>query len=232
MIKIISHEKMGKSEMGWLHSIFHFSFAEYYNPNNIHFGALRVINDDIFDAGKGFGTHPHEDMEIISYVVDGTLTHKDSMGNKRDLVRGQVQYMSAGTGVTHSEFNLTENPLRFLQIWIIPDKKEYPPNYGDYQFEWKDREGKWLQIVSGLEGNGPIHIHQDMNILVVSLKADEDINYDIQANRQVYLVQIEGNGMINDELINEKDGAEIFDESKIKLSAKTDSHYILFDMAK
>lgn len=232
MIKIINHEKMGKSEMGWLHSIFHFSFAEYYNPNNIHFGALRVINDDIFDAGKGFGTHPHENMEIISYVVDGTLTHKDSMGNKRNLVRGQVQYMSAGTGVTHSEYNLTEKPLRFLQIWIMPDKKEYLPNYGDYQFEWKDREGKWLQIVSGPKGNGPIYIHQDMNVSVVSLKVDEDINYDIQADRQVYLVQIEGNGMINGESINEKDGAEIFDESKIKLTAKTDSHYILFDMSK
>lgn len=232
MIKVINHEKMGKSEMGWLHSIFHFSFAEYYNPDNIKFGSLRVINDDIFDAGKGFGTHPHENMEIISYVVDGVLTHKDSMGNKRDLVRGQVQYMSAGTGVTHSEYNLTEKPLRFLQIWIIPNKKGYIPNYGDYRFEWEEREGKWLQIVSGLQGNAPIQIHQDMNISVVSLKANENIDYHIDSNRQVYLVQIEGCGMINGETINEKDGAEIIDEEKINLRAKTDSHIILFDMEK
>lgn len=232
MIKVINHEKMGKSEMGWLHSIFHFSFAEYYNPDNIKFGSLRVINDDIFDAGKGFGTHPHENMEIISYVVDGVLTHKDSMGNKRDLVRGQVQYMSAGTGVTHSEYNLTEKPLRFLQIWIIPNKKGYTPNYGDYRFEWEEREGKWLQIVSGLQGNAPIQIHQDMNISVVSLKANENIDYHIDSNRQVYLVQIEGCGMINGETINEKDGAEIIDEEKINLRAKTDSHIILFDMEK
>lgn len=232
MIKVINHEKMGKSEMGWLHSIFHFSFAEYYNPDNIKFGSLRVINDDIFDAGKGFGTHPHENMEIISYVVDGVLTHKDSMGNKRDLVRGQVQYMSAGTGVTHSEYNLTEKPLRFLQIWIIPNKKGYTPNYGDYRFEWEEREGKWLQIVSGLQGNAPIQIHQDMNISVVSLKANENIDYHIDSNRQVYLVQIEGCGMINGETINEKDGAEIIGEEKINLRAKTDSHIILFDMEK
>lgn len=232
MIKVINHEKMGKSEMGWLHSIFHFSFAEYYNPDNIKFGSLRVINDDIFDAGKGFGTHPHENMEIISYVVDGVLTHKDSMGNKRDLVRGQVQYMSAGTGVTHSEYNLTEKPLRFLQIWIIPNKKGYTPNYGDYRFEWEEREGKWLQIVSGLQGNASIQIHQDMNISVVSLKANENIDYHIDSNRQVYLVQIEGCGMINGETINEKDGAEIIDEEKINLRAKTDSHIILFDMEK
>ena len=149
MIKVIDHNKMGKSERGWLHSLFHFSFAEYYNPNNIQFGALRVVNDDVFDPQGGFPTHPHSDMEIISYVVDGELTHKDSLGNGRMLTKGQVQYMSAGKGILHSEFNYAEKPSRFLQIWILPDAAGYEPAYGDYDFKWEDRENTWLQIASG-----------------------------------------------------------------------------------
>ncbi|MEG0176557.1 pirin family protein [Anaerorhabdus sp.] len=229
MIKIISSKNMGKSEMGWLHSIFHFSFAEYYNPNNINFGALRVINDDIFDGQNGFSTHPHENMEIISYVVDGVLTHEDSMGNKRELNRGQVQYMSAGTGIRHSEYNLTDKPLRFLQIWIIPDKKGYKPNYGDYAFDWNERVNSWLTIVSK---DGPIKIHQDMTISVLSLDQGEIIKYALDENRQAYLVQIEGESGVNDEYMLEKDGAEITEESDITIQAKKTSHYILFDMAK
>lgn len=229
MIKIISSKNMGKSEMGWLHSIFHFSFAEYYNPNNINFGALRVINDDIFDGQNGFSTHPHENMEIISYVVDGVLTHEDSMGNKRELNRGQVQYMSAGTGIRHSEYNLTNKPLRFLQIWIVPDKKGYEPNYGDYAFDWNERVNSWLTIVSK---DGPIKIHQDMTISVLSLDQGEIIKYSLDENRQAYLVQIEGESVVNEEYMLEKDGAEITEESHITIQAKKPSHYILFDMAK
>ncbi|MEG0240280.1 MAG: pirin family protein [Anaerorhabdus sp.] len=230
MIKIIDSKKMGKSDRGWLHSIFHFSFAEYYNPNNMNFGPLRVINDDIFDAQNGFATHPHENMEIISYVVDGVLTHKDSMGNKRELTRGQVQYMSAGTGVTHSEYNLTDNQLRFLQIWIMPDKNGYNPNYGDYQFDWKDRVGKWLHLVSNKEGSAPVQIHQDMNLYVVELDKGETIEYNLAKGRQAYLVQIEGTGKVNGLHMNEKDGAEIVDEEKIEIKTDTKAHYILFDM--
>ena len=121
MIKYIDHEKMGTADHGWLRSRFHFSFAQYYNPENMGFGALRVLNDDLVRPGTGFETHPHRDMEIISYVVQGELTHGDSMGNRQTLKRGQIQYMSAGTGVWHSEHNLGEDTLRFLQIWIYPD---------------------------------------------------------------------------------------------------------------
>lgn len=231
MIRVIDNKKMGKSEQGWLHSTFHFSFAEYYNPNNMHFGALRVVNDDVFDAGNGFDTHPHQDMEIVSYVVDGVLTHKDSMDNKRELTRGQVQYMSAGTGVFHSEINHTDQPLRFLQIWILPDKKGYQPNYGDYRFDWEDRENKWLNIVSSSTGNAPIKIHQDMNIYVVSLDEGKTMTHELKEDRQAYLIQIEGSGTINSKLMQEKDAAEIVDES-IEIQAKTKSHYILFDMKK
>lgn len=158
MIKRIDSTKMGSSDLGWLKSKFHFSFAEYYNPLNMNFGNLRVVNDDLVSAGEGFDFHPHRDMEIISYVIDGELTHGDSMGNKNTLSRGHVQYMSAGTGVLHSEHNLGSETLRFLQIWIYPDKKDYAPNYGDQKFNWDERKNKWLNIVSSKEGNALIKI--------------------------------------------------------------------------
>lgn len=197
MIRIVDSRKMGRSELGWLHSLFHFSFAEYYNPENIQFGTLRVVNDDQIEPGKGFDTHPHSNMEIISYVVDGVLTHRDSMNNQRELTRGQVQYMSAGTGITHSEYNLTEGISRFLQIWILPDKKGYQPNYGDYRFDWADRENKWLHIVSGEGGDAPVKIHQDMDIFVLSLDAGRELDYTSKDGRQAYLIQIEGTGQVN-----------------------------------
>lgn len=133
MIRKLEHQNMGKSDLGWLQSIFHFSFAEYYNPQNMHFGVLRVINDDLIKPQTGFDMHPHRDMEIISYVVDGSLTHGDSMGNKQTLHRGEVQYMSAGTGIYHSEHNLGSEMARLLQIWIYPDQKVSPLNNKDIQ---------------------------------------------------------------------------------------------------
>lgn len=229
MINIIDSGKMGKSELGWLHSLFHFSFAGYYNPDNMQFGVLRVVNDDRVEPGTGFDTHPHQDMEIISYVINGTLTHQDSMGNKRELTRGQVQYMSAGTGVLHSEHNLDTAPLRFLQIWIVPDKKGYSPIYGDLQFNWSERENKWLRIVSG-SGEAPIKIHQDVDISVLSLDAGKTESYSLGEGRQAYLIQIEGHGEVNGNALGERDAAEIKAERSIELQAKTNSHYILLDM--
>lgn len=231
MIKTISHKKMGKSDSDWLHSTFHFSFADYYNPNNLNFGPLRVVNDDLFDAGGGFPTHPHQNMEIISYVVSGTLTHKDSMGNERTLTRGQVQYMSAGTGVTHSEFNHTDEPLRFLQIWILPDKAGHTPNYGDYAFSWEDRGNRWLQIASGENGTAPVKIHQNMTISVIDLEAGAQATFAGTPNHQQYLIQIEGFGEVNGHALDTQDAAEIFGED-ITITARTKAHYILFHMLK
>jgi redox-sensitive bicupin YhaK (pirin superfamily) len=134
MLRKIESKNMGSSNLGWLRSKFHFSFAEYYNPDNIQFGVLRVINDDLIEGGTGFDTHPHRNMEIISYVVNGDLTHRDSMGDKNTITRGQVQYMSAGTGVLHSEHNFGKDLLRLLQIWIFPAENGLQPNYGDYSF--------------------------------------------------------------------------------------------------
>jgi len=231
MLRKIDNTKMGSSDLGWLKSKFHFSFEEYYNPSNINFGALRVINDDLVEAGTGFDTHPHRDMEIISYVIDGELTHGDSMGNKRTLSRGHVQYMSAGTGVFHSEHNHGEETLRFLQIWIFPDKKGYEPNYGEYRFEWNDRKNKWLNIVSSKDGNAPIKLNQDSNIYVLELDKDKEIEFKVGEGRQAYLVQIEGTSDINNIALNMRDGLEIIEED-ITIKALETSHFLVIELRK
>ncbi len=229
MVRRIDYKKMGKSNLGWLNSIFHFSFAEYYNPLNINFGALRVINDDLIDAGTGFDMHPHQDMEIVSYVINGELTHGDSLGNTNTLSRGEVQYMSAGTGIFHSEFNRGNETLRLLQIWILPDQTGYNPNYGDYRFKWEDRKNKWLQIVSGSKGDAPIRIHQDANLYAIELEKNQEIIFEIGKGRQAYLVQIEGSSRVNNESINMRDGLESVEEDLI-IKASEDSHILVIEM--
>lgn len=229
MSKKIDHNQMGGSDHGWLKSKFHFSFADYYNPNNIQFGQLRVVNDDLVLPGTGFETHPHRDMEIISYVVDGALTHGDSMGNKNTLTRGQVQYMSAGTGVYHSEHNRGTDMLRFLQIWILPEKKGLTPNYGDCPLDWDGRRNQWLHMVSGQNGTAPIKIHQDSNIYALELDAGGSIDFAVGAGRQAYLVQIEGTSDISGIEMIDRDAMEIVADS-IKIQAHTKSHCLLIEM--
>lgn len=231
MLKKLESNNMGKSNLGWLRSKFHFSFAEYYNPDNIQFGVLRVINDDLVEPKTGFDTHPHRDMEIISYVVNGKLTHGDSMGNKNTITRGQVQYMSAGTGVLHSEHNLGEDILRFLQIWIFPEKNRLTPNYGDYRFNWEDRKNNWLHMVSGQNGNAPIKIHQDANIYSLELEQGKEISFPVKEGRQAYLVQIEGTSTINGIELNDRDGMEIVEED-ILINAVETSHILIIEMKK
>lgn len=231
MLKKIESKNMGSSNLGWLRSKFHFSFAEYYNPENMHFGVLRVINDDLIEPKTGFEMHPHLDMEIVSYSVDGELTHEDSMGNKNTITRGQIQYMSAGTGVYHSEHNRGEKTLRLLQIWILPDRKGHVPNYGDYRFRWEDRENKWLHMVTGTGGDAPVKIHQDADIYSLSLDEGKEISFTVRPGRQAYLVQIEGQSDINGLEINERDGLEIVEED-ISIKSKKTSHILVIEMKK
>lgn len=231
MIKRIDNTKMGGSDLGWLKSKFHFSFAEYYNPLNRNFGNLRVVNDDLVKPNNGFDFHHHRDMEIISYVVDGELTHGDSMGNNNTLSRGHVQYMSAGTGILHSEHNLGKDTLRFLQIWIYPDKDGYQPNYGDYKFTLEERKNKWFNIVSSREGNAVIKINQDANIYVIELDKDKEITFDVNKDRQAYLVQIEGTSIINNVELITRDAMEIVEEN-ILIKATENSHILLIEMEK
>ncbi|MFT8347571.1 pirin family protein [Clostridium saccharoperbutylacetonicum] len=224
-------DNMGSSDLGWLKSKFHFSFAEYYNPHNIRFGALRVINDDLIAPNTGFDTHPHNDMEIITYIIDGELTHGDSMGNKNSISRGQVQYMSAGTGVYHSEHNIGKEVERSLQIWIYPDKTGYTPNYGDYRFNWSDRKNKWLHMVSNKDGEAPIKINQDVNIYSLELEKGNKINFEVNKGRQAYLVQIEGTSIINEIELNAQDALEIVEED-ISIDGKETSHFLVLEMKK
>lgn len=234
MLRYIDHKKMGRAFHGWLDSHFHFSFAEYYNPDNIHFGVLRVINDDLVEPGTGFDMHPHSNMEILSYVVDGELSHADSMRNKQTLTRGQVQYMSAGTGVVHSEHNRGDRKLRFLQIWIMPDKNGYPPNYGDYRFTLEDRENKWLPLATGVDNKqsqAPIRIHADVNAYATIIDEGGSLDFKVEKGRQAYLVLIEGEAEINGIPMVMRDGMEIVEEN-ITLTAKKKAHALIIEMAK
>ncbi|MBO0959886.1 pirin family protein [Neobacillus sp. MM2021_6] len=229
MLRKVESKNMGGSNLGWLKSKFHFSFAEYYNPKNIHFGVLRVINDDLIESQRGFGMHPHQNMEIISYVVNGHLTHEDSMGNSNTITRGQVQYMSAGTGVYHSELNNGEDTARLLQIWILPDRNGHTPNYGDYRFHPEDRHNQWLHMVSSVDGNAPIKINQDANIYTLELDKDQEISFPVKVGRQAYLVQIEGNSTIHDITLDASDAMEIVEEN-ITLHANETSHVLIVEM--
>lgn len=222
---------MGTSNLGWLQSRFHFSFADYYNPSNMNFGVLRVLNDDLIAANTGFDTHPHRDMEIITYVIDGELSHADSMGNMRSIGRGEVQYMSAGTGILHSEHNRGNSTARLLQTWILPDRKGHQPHYGDFRFAWKDRQNKWLALVSSIEGFAPVHIHQDAQFSVIELEAGNESYYPVPIGRQAYLVQIEGSSSINEIVLSDGDAMEIVEES-IRIKALSQSHIYLIEMAK
>ncbi len=235
MLNHIDNHKMGHSDLGWLQSTFHFSFAGYYNPDNMNFGVLRVLNDDLIATGTGFGMHPHNNMEIISYVIDGELTHQDNMGNKNTLPRGMVQYMSAGTGVMHSEHNLSEGTARLLQLWIVPSENGLKPNYGDHAFDWDLRVNQWLHMVSSTDGDAPVKIHQDVNIYSLALDKGLSSSFVINPSRQAYLVQIEGQSKINGSdskpiILQQKDSLEIYEET-FTVTATDTSHFLLIEMA-
>ena len=231
MLRKIDHRKMGKGDLSFADSTFHFSFANYYRPDNIRFGVLRVINDDVIRPHTGFDTHPHNDMEIVTYVVEGALTHGDSLGNLTTIHRGHVQYFSAGTGVMHSEHNKGDDPLRLLQIWILPDQKGHAPNYGEMRFEWEDRRNQWLHMISGQEGTAPAKIHQDANFYVTAIDQGKTIDFKVDYGRQAYVVQIEGTSQINGITLEVQDGMEVFEET-LSIKAEINSHIMVIDMKK
>jgi redox-sensitive bicupin YhaK (pirin superfamily) len=234
MLRAIESGTLGRGMHGWLDSHFHFSFADYYNPANISFGALRVWNDDLVLPGTGFDTHPHRDMEILSYVIDGELSHADSMGNEHTLGRGMVQYMSAGTGITHSEYNHGTVPLRFFQIWIFADEDGYDPNYGDCRFVWEDRVDTWMPVASGLDtadSTAPIRIHQDINAYATFLTAGASLPFEVGVGRQAYLVVAEGKARVGGIGLHMRDAMEIIEEDVIVESLE-DAHIVIIEMAK
>lgn len=233
MLKKLPKEVMGTSNLGWLQSRFHFSFAQYFNKKNMNFGALRVLNDDIVQPQSGFEMHPHDNMEIISYIVSGEITHKDSMQNKETLNKGEVQYLSAGSGIFHSEHNLHESHLlRLLQIWILPPKKNLPKLYGSHKYTSEQRHNKWLNIVSSQEGHANVKIHQDVNIYVSQLDEGKQLYFSIEKERQIYFVQIEGKSRVNKEKLCASDALEIVEEELLEVEAIEPSHVLFIEMKK
>lgn len=223
MIKILRKTEHGHVDHGWLNTYHHFSFASYYDPNKMGYGPLRVLNDDYIAPHTGFEMHPHKNMEIITYVIDGILTHKDSLDNERKVSRGQVQYMSAGSGIFHSEHNRDSEVLRLLQIWVVPKTMGGTPNYGDFLFSEEERSNKWLQLVGA---HAKIEINQDVNFYVT--ETNKDINFEVLKGRKVYVVNIEGETMINGNLLSPGDALQA-DESLAIEPTKT-SHVLVIEM--
>jgi len=232
MLKLLKKENMYEVNHGWLETRFHFSFAEYANPDNMNLGALRVLNDDVLHPQGGFGTHPHNDMEIISYIVKGEITHKDSMGNEESIKRGEVQYLSAGTGVRHSEYNKSESEdLRILQIWILPPEKNMKPLYGSHKYALEERKNKLLKIVSSQDSDAKVKLYQDAHIYVSELNKDKTLEFELKPDRQVYFVCIEGNVALNSIEMSNGDAMEVTQESLLKIQALTDCHFLFIEMA-
>lgn len=231
MLKLLKKENMFEANHGWLESRFHFSFAEYRNFDNMNFGALRVLNDDVIHPEGGFDTHPHNDMEIISYVVSGEITHKDSMGNEESLKRGEVQYLSAGTGIRHSEYNGSKTQdLRLLQIWILPPEKNMKPLYGSHKYALNERKNKLLKIVSPQDSDAKVKIYQDAHIYASELDKDKKLNFEIAPNRQVYFVCIEGSVSLNAVAMNHGDAMQVTQESMLEIQALEDCHFLFIEM--
>jgi len=199
----------GHADHGWLNSWHSFSFASYYNPDRMHFGALRVLNDDTVQAGMGFGTHPHDNMEIITIVLEGELEHKDSMGNGSVIRPGEVQVMSAGTGITHSEFNHSQNnEVRFLQIWVFPDKKNVEPRYGQAKFQDEEMSGKWRTVISPEGSGNTLWIHQQAWFSIGNFEPGTNISYKLKkADSLVYVFLISGELTLEGETLHFRDGA-------------------------
>jgi redox-sensitive bicupin YhaK (pirin superfamily) len=234
MLRYIDGETMGGNVYDGIESRCHFSFAEYYNPANMQFGDLRVLNDNSVKPGADFNTRPHKNMEVLSYVVKGELTHEDSMGNKNSLTRGHVQYMSAGTGIYHSEYNKGEELLRFLQIWILPDRNGHAPRYKDIRFGLEERINRWLSVASGTDNadNGaPIKIHADVYAFASILERDRRLEFVVSHNRQAYLALIEGEAEISGMRLVAGDALEITEQT-LDIRAASDAHMFLIEMAK
>jgi quercetin 2,3-dioxygenase len=232
MITIRKSHDRGHADHGWLNTRFTFSFADYFDPQHTQFRTLRVMNDDRIAGGGGFPTHPHRDMEIITYVLEGQLAHKDSMGNGSVIRPGDVQYMSAGTGVAHSEFNASETePVHLYQIWMFPDKKNYAPTYGQKHFAEADKRGR-LRLVASADGrDGSVKIRQDNKLYATVLGAGESVKHELKPERHAYVQVARGSVTLNGKTLETGDGAAISAEKSVQLTGVKDAEVLLFDLA-
>jgi quercetin 2,3-dioxygenase len=230
MMTVRRSNERGHANHGWLDSYHTFSFADYYDPQWIHFRSLRVINDDLVMPGEGFGTHPHRDMEIVTYILSGSLEHKDSMGNGRVIRTGELQYMSAGSGVQHSEFNpSSEEAVRLLQIWIMPDEKGAKPRYAEKSLA-NAETGKLHLMTSKTGRDGSIAIRQDTDLWLAKLDAGQQVSHSLASQRNAWVHVAEGEVVLNGTKLAGGDAAAIRDEGKLELSANKPSQVLLFDL--
>ncbi|EKS68354.1 MULTISPECIES: pirin family protein [Caballeronia] len=232
MIEIRRSNERGHANHGWLDSYHSFSFADYYDPEHMHFGALRVINEDRVAGGQGFGAHGHRDMEIVSYVLEGALAHRDSMGNGSTIRPGDVQRMSAGTGVRHSEFNGSPtDTAHFLQIWIIPDAPGGAPGYEEKRFADDEKRGR-LRVIASPEGtDGSVKIGANARIFAGLFDGDERADFDVPAGRRVYVHVARGAVTVNGEALGAGDAVKLEDVSKVTIEKGDNAEVLLFDLA-
>lgn len=232
MIELRPFDSLGGENHGWLNARHHFSFANYYDPQRMHWGNLRVWNDDVIAPQTGFPPHPHANMEIITYVREGAITHQDSLGNKGRTEAGDVQVMSAGTGIRHSEYNLEDVETRIFQIWILPTRDGDAPAWGARPFPKGERSGKFVTLASGYENdNDALPIRTDARVLGATLKAGESTEYPLGADRKAYLVPATGKIRIDDVTVNARDGAAISDLEVLRITAIEDSEIVMVDAA-
>jgi len=232
MYVVRKSEDRGHANHGWLDTNHTFSFAHYYEPARVHFGALRVLNDDFVDGGMGFGTHPHDNMEIISLPLSGDLEHRDSMGNVTVIKQNDVQIMSAGTGIQHSEYNKNKDKkVNFLQIWVFPKERNIKPHYDQKNFDPANRENKLQLIVSSEKGSEGVWINQDAKFYLGNLKKGFQTDYSVsQKGNGVYAFVVEGDVSINGQKLNKRDGFGIWDIDKFSVTADSDSELLLMDV--
>ena len=225
-------DSRGHADHGWLNAHHSFSFANYHNPDRVHFGVLRVLNDDVIAGGMGFGTHPHDNMEIISIPLEGELEHKDSMGNGAVIRHNEVQAMSAGTGIRHSEKNPNHGqPTNLLQIWIFPKSRNIAPRYDQRLFDPKGRVNQWQQIVSPIGDEEGIHIHQDAWFQLGDFDKGVETTYPIKKkDNGVYAFVIKGHATINGQALSQRDGLGIWDVEELTVKADSDSEILLMDV--
>ena len=226
-------ESLGAAHHGWLDARHHFSFAEYHDPERVHWGALRVWNDDTIAPGSGFPPHPHADMEIITYVREGAITHRDNLGNQGRTVAGDVQVMSAGTGIRHSEYNLEPGVTRIFQIWLLPSRHGELPAWGTKPFPKHDRAGHFVTLASGDDSDeDALPIRADARVLGATVKAGESVEYRFSStDRYGYLVLATGSTTVNGVALQKQDGAAIHGEQSIRITASEDTEVVLVDAA-
>jgi redox-sensitive bicupin YhaK (pirin superfamily) len=230
MIEIRKSAERGHANHGWLDSRFSFSFADYFDPEHVQFRTLRVLNDDRVAGEAGFPNHPHRDMEILTYVLDGKLEHRDSMGNGSVIAPGDVQYMSAGTGVMHSEFNPSKEPLRLLQIWMVPEKRGLKPTYDQKNFSVEEKRGK-LRLVASPDGaDGSVKIRQDNSLYATVLDKDETVRHELRPGRHAWIQVAKGEVKLNGAALQEGDGAAVSEEKSVELTGVKSAEVLLFDL--